>query len=73
MTTVTRSKSMLTRAEKAEQIKKNLHEQGITIRQWSKQHGYPDTEVYKVLNGERKGLYGRAHEIAVAIGLKSVS
>ena len=59
-----------THAEKAAEIKKNLHDQGITIHQWAEKHGYPVTEVYKVLSGERKGLYGRAHDIAVAIGLK---
>ncbi len=63
----------LTRDEKAAQIKKDLHANGVTIRDWAVKNKYPATEVYKVLSGERKGLYGRAHNIAVAIGLKSSS
>ncbi len=58
------------RTNTAMEIKQALHARGITIRQWAEKNGYPPSEVYKVLNGERKGLYGRAHEIAVAIGLK---
>lgn len=61
------------REQKAAQIKKDLHDNGTTIQEWSEANGYPVTEVYKVLSGERKGLYGRAHQIAVAIGLKSAS
>lgn len=61
----------LTREEKATKIKTDLHAKGITIRDWAIENNYPITEVYKVLNGERKGLYGRAHDIAVAIGLKT--
>lgn len=62
-----------TREQKANQIKADLHAQGVTINDWATNNDYPVTEVYKVLSGERKGLYGRAHEIAVAIGLKSVT
>ncbi len=53
-----------------QQIKDDLHAKGITLKQWAEQHKYPAAEVYKVLNGERKGRYGRAHKIAVALGLK---
>lgn len=59
-----------TREQKVALIKKDLQDQGITINDWAISNGYPVAEVYKVLSGERKGLYGRAHEIAVAIGLK---
>lgn len=59
-----------TREEKVTLIKKNLQDQGITINDWAIANKYPVAEVYKVLSGERKGLYGRAHNIAVAIGLK---
>lgn len=55
---------------KALEIKQRLYEQGITVKTWSEANGYPTQEVYKILNGERKALYGRAHEIAVKLGLK---
>lgn len=53
-----------------EQIKKNLRDQGITITQWAQNHGYPRTAVYRVLNGFDKANYGRAHLIAVDLGMK---
>lgn len=59
-----------TREQKVALIKKDLQDQGITINDWAIANKFPPAEVYKVLSGERKGLYGRAHEIAVAIGLK---
>lgn len=61
---------MTTQSNK-ERVKQKIHAQGMTVKQWAEQHGYPVPEVYKVLNGERKGLYGRSHSIAVALGLKS--
>lgn len=52
------------------QIKDRLRQQGKTITQWAEEHGYSREHVYRVLNGVDKAHYGRAHEIAVAIGLK---
>lgn len=54
----------------ADQVKVHLHAQGLTIKQWAAKHNYPLPEVYKIMSGERKGLYGRGHEIAVKLGLK---
>ncbi|MDN3441075.1 DNA-binding protein [Psychrobacter sp. APC 3279] len=58
------------REQKAKKFKDDLHAQGLTINDWAAENDYPVAEVYKVLSAERKGLYGRAHEIAVAVGLK---
>lgn len=55
---------------KALEVKQRLHDQGVTVKTWSEANGYPTQEVYKILSGERKALYGRAHEIAVKLGLK---
>lgn len=54
----------------ADKIKAHLRAQGKTLTQWSQEHGYPRSAVYRVLNGVDKAHYGRAHEIAVKIGLK---
>ena len=51
-------------------FKARLRAQGKTIRQWAKEHGFPERAVYRVLNGLDKGNFGRAHDIAVATGLK---
>ena len=53
-----------------EQVKASLRQQGITITQWAEQNGFPREAVYRVLNGVEKAAYGRAHDIAVALGLK---
>ncbi len=54
----------------ADQIKKQFRQRGETITQWALLNGYPRTAVYRVLNGQEKGFYGQAHEIAVKLGMK---
>lgn len=54
-----------------DQVKKNFRAEGKTITTWAKERGYPVNSVYRVLNGFDKAAWGRAHEIAVALGLKS--
>lgn len=53
-----------------EQVKQRLRMQGLTITQWSQSRGYTRNEVYRVLNGQAKAHYGKAHDIAVALGMK---
>lgn len=55
----------------AEAIKQNFQQRGITFTEWAAEHGYTRQEVYRVLNGQTKAKYGKAHEIAVKLGLKS--
>ncbi len=38
---------------------------------WAKAHGFNREEVYAVLNGRSKGRHGRAHRIAVLLGIKA--
>lgn len=52
-------------------FKANLRAQGKTIRQWADEHGFPQRAVYRVLNGLDKANFGRAHDIAVAAGIKA--
>lgn len=54
----------------SQQVKQNLHQRGLTITQWAAQHGYSREAVYRVLNGQSKAHYGKAHDIAVKLGLK---
>ena len=53
-----------------EQLKTKFRREGRTFSGWARENGYKPYEVYLILNGQRKGLYGRGHEIAVALGLK---
>ncbi|WP_019672286.1 DNA-binding protein [Psychrobacter lutiphocae] len=59
-----------TQPKTPDQVRAELYERGITLKQWAQINGYPVPEVYKIMSGERKGLYGRGHEIAVKLGLK---
>ena len=54
-----------------EQVKAQFRAKGLTVNQWAKDHGFPPTAVYQVLNGFSKGNYGQSHVIAVALGLKA--
>lgn len=51
-------------------FKAHLRAQGKTIRQWAEDNGFPERAVYRVLNGLDKGNFGRAHNIAIAAGIK---
>lgn len=53
-----------------EQVKQEFRTNGTTVSDWAKKHGYSPQEVYKVINQQHKGNYGRSHEIAVKLGLK---
>ncbi|GBL46236.1 phage DNA-binding protein [Sulfuriferula multivorans] len=55
----------------SEAAKQRIRAQGITITEWACREGYPRVDVYRVLNGQYKGHYGKAHEIAVKLGLKA--
>ncbi|MBF0192083.1 MAG: DNA-binding protein [Magnetococcales bacterium] len=46
---------------------------GITVTQWARENNFPLQDVYRVLNGRLKAHYGRAHEIAVRLGMKPAS
>ncbi|MCO1336232.1 DNA-binding protein [Microbulbifer sp. OS29] len=54
-----------------DQVKAQFRAQGLTITQWAEERGYRRNAVYRVLNSFDKASYGRAHEIAVALGIKA--
>lgn len=53
-----------------DQVKQEFLNNGIPVSDWAAANGFVPQEVYKVLNGQSKGNFGRAHKIAVALGLK---
>lgn len=53
-----------------EQVKQQFRARGLTLTQWAVDHGYSREAVYRVINGKDKAHFGRAHEIAIALGLK---
>lgn len=62
---------MTTQAITSSQVKAHLASQGKTVKQWAAEHNFDLETVYKVLQGVRKCNYGKGHEIAVALGLKT--
>lgn len=55
----------------AKQAKAYLRRNGITVQRFAQLHGFKEKAVYRVLNGEIKGLYGDGYAIAVALGMKA--
>lgn len=53
-----------------EQVKQEYKAKGIPLSVIAKQQGWRSQDVYKVLNGQYKGNFGLAHDIAVFFGLK---
>lgn len=53
-----------------DQVKDQFQSRGLTFSQWASDNGYRVNEVYRVINGQSKAKYGKAHEIAVKLGLK---
>lgn len=53
-----------------DQVKQEFISSGTPVSNWATENGFVPQEVYKVLNGQSKGNFGRAHKIAVALGLK---
>jgi gp16 family phage-associated protein len=58
------------RRERRDQVRAHLRSLGLTISSWARREGYPAKQVYKVLGGETKGLFGASHDIAVKLGIK---
>ena len=54
-----------------EQLKATFRNNGITFTQCAEELGYTAPEVYRVVNGTVKARYGKAHQIAVELGLKA--
>jgi gp16 family phage-associated protein len=53
-----------------DQIRQRFYQRGETLSQWAAERGYDRQAVYRVMGGRDRGNFGRAHEIAVALGLK---
>lgn len=55
------------------QVRADFRKTGITIREWSKKHGFKPQAVSIVMAGKAKCYYGNAHKIAVLLGIKDGS
>lgn len=53
-----------------EEVKTRMKEQGLTLKRWAADRGYPYDTVSCVLRGVNRATYGIGHRIAVELGLK---
>lgn len=61
----------MAKALTTEQVRDRFRQRGETISGWAEAHGYPAIEVYRVLGGYYKCHRGKAHQIAVELGIKA--
>lgn len=54
----------------AQKVKESFKNRGETIKSWCEARNYDPTYVSRILNGSIKASYGKAHKIAVELGLK---
>lgn len=47
-----------------------FYDEGISMTDWAREHGFPRQAVYAVLSGRSRCTRGRGHRIAVALGMK---
>lgn len=57
----------------AEKVKQGFINRGETIKSWCDARGYDPTYVSRILNGTIKANRGKAHQIAVELGMKPKS
>lgn len=56
--------------KKADEVKRDFELAGVAIADWATANGFEPRQVYAALNGRTRGRRGKAHEIALALGLK---
>ena len=59
------------RQQAADEFRKSLIDQGITLKEWAESRGYHPEYCSRVLTGLVKGTRGKGHDIKVAMGLKA--
>ncbi len=52
------------------QVVREFQDSGVSIAEWARLNGFNVNLVYQVIRGERKGIRGQTHDIAVRLGLK---
>ena len=54
-----------------QEVKQQFEREGRTYAAWARENGYSRVAVAQVLNGFTKFKRGKAHEIAVKLGIKA--
>ena len=53
-----------------EEARAQFNRIGMSVAAWSRKHHVSQSLTYQVLRGDKKGLRGQAHRIAVLLGIK---
>lgn len=53
-----------------EAVRARFAERGVSVAWWASERGYPKSLVYAVINGRLAAKRGRAHKIAVDLGIR---
>lgn len=59
------------RLRTADEARRWLRANGITVHQFARDHGFQIQNVKDLLHGKTKGNYGESHLVAVALGMKA--
>lgn len=54
----------------SDRVRQLLSATGTTLAEWAVANGYKPRDVYQVTGGRVKAHHGRAHEIAIKLGMK---
>ena len=52
------------------EVKEEFRRKGITVTAWARLNGFGVASVHRVMSGKSKCYRGKAHKIAVMLGLK---
>lgn len=58
------------RIKTRDEVRQQFNRVGKSVAAWARQHNVNQSLTYQVLNGNKKGLRGEAHRIAVLLGIK---
>ncbi len=58
------------RTKTADEVRDSFIRRGEAIAAWARSNGFCSSQVFAVLSGRNKGLRGKAHDIAVRLGMK---
>lgn len=52
------------------EVKRKLHSEGKSLRQWADDNGYPYHLVSNVVRGINRGTFGKGYEVAKKLGMQ---
>lgn len=60
----------MTKLKTATEVRAWFDEQGISISEWARNHGYGRSLVQAIVEGKKACMRGQSHQVAVLLGMK---